>query len=128
MDSFNLIKYVYRQSQNDNTEIDGKWFLFGDVLKDNVWPFFFFCLLQRNFFLNGFYTNILSFFQFIWSVSVLTIITIAIYGWYYWRQWVIRGKKMSTKNDIFFQNLFIEKNNKNTLNHNIHSNAHTCNE
>ncbi|XP_037047391.1 neuropathy target esterase sws isoform X4 [Bradysia coprophila] len=60
MDAFNPIKYVYNQD-SDNT--DGKWFLFGDVLKDN----------------------------FIWSVSVLTIITITIYGWYYWRQWVIRG-------------------------------------
>lgn len=37
MDSFNIIKYVYSPQQNDNIEIEGKWFLFGDVLKDNVW-------------------------------------------------------------------------------------------
>lgn len=36
MDSFNLIKYVYSQD-NDSDNVEGKWFLFGDVLKDNVW-------------------------------------------------------------------------------------------
>lgn len=35
MDSFNLIKYVYNQ-ENDNDNMEGKWFLFGDALKDNV--------------------------------------------------------------------------------------------
>lgn len=34
MDPFSVIKYVYNPQQNDN--IEGKWALFGDVLKDNV--------------------------------------------------------------------------------------------
>lgn len=36
MDSFNIIKYVYSQQPTDNIEIDGKWVLFADALKDNV--------------------------------------------------------------------------------------------
>lgn len=36
MELFNPIKYVYSQ-ESGNT--DGKWFLFGDVLKDNVIEF-----------------------------------------------------------------------------------------
>lgn len=103
MDSFNLIKYVYNSQENDNT--DGKsWFQFGDVLKDNVKMKY---ILLTNYVIS--IRTILSnekksfiFLQFIWSVSVLTVITITIYGWYYWRQWVIRGNWRTKKELKFF--------------------------